>query len=124
MPPKKTRTCPCRDWLQSGLRLGSTEESPDKKGTRLIPSSVELLLLLSCAKHAPHLFCKLGKNLGQNAVGSTVAILASRLFHFFRRWILTRLGQSEARPDRTHRFLGFHGWRDRCCLRLLLHAGP
>jgi TonB family protein len=33
----------------------------------------QLLLLLSCAEHAPHLFCKLGKNLGQNAVGSTVA---------------------------------------------------
>jgi uncharacterized damage-inducible protein DinB len=60
-------------------RLGSIEENPGEKGTRLIRSSVEPLLLLSCAEHAPHLFCKLVKNLGQNAVGSTVAILASRL---------------------------------------------
>ncbi len=108
---------------RSARRLGSIEENPGEKGARVIPSSVEPLLLLSCAEHAPHLFCKLGKNLGQNAVGSTVAILASRLFHVCRRRILARLGQSEARPDRTHRFLGFHGWRHRCCLRLLLHAG-
>ncbi len=102
---------------------GSIEENPSEKATRLIEPSVEPLVLLSCAEYAPHLFYKLGKNLGQNAVGSAVAILVRRLFHVFRRWVLTRLGQSEARPDRTHRFLGFHGWRDRCCLRLLLHAG-
>jgi len=90
---------------------------------RLIRPSVEPLVLLSCPEHAPHLFYKLGKTLGQNAMGSTVAILICRLFHVFRRRILTRPGQSEARPDRTHRFLGFHGRRDRCCLRLLLHAG-
>src|SRR6266404_779205 len=112
-------------WIisESPHLLGSIEENPSEKSTRHIRSSVEPPVLLSCAEHAPHLFCKLGKNLGQNAVGSTVAIPASRLFNVFRRRILTRLGQSEARPNRTHRFLGFHGWRDRCCLRLLLHAG-
>ena len=36
-----------------------------------------------------------------------LAILVCRLFHVFRRRVLTRPGQSEARPDRTHRFLGF-----------------
>jgi hypothetical protein len=107
----------------SARRLGSIEENPGEKGTRLIRSSVKPLLLLSCAEHAPHLFCKLGKDLEQNAVGSTVAILASRLFHVSRRRILARLGQSKARSDRTHRLLGFHGWRDRRCLRLLFHAG-
>ena len=58
----------------SASRLGSIEEDPVEKGTRLLRSSVEPLLLLSCVEHAPHLFCKLGKDLGQNAVGSTVAI--------------------------------------------------
>jgi len=110
-----------RDWSKLGL-LGSIEENPSEKATRLIRPSVEPLVLLSSPEHAPHLFYKLGKNLGQNAVGSTVAILVCRLFHVFRRLILTRPGQSEARPDRTHRFLGFRGQRDRCCLRLLLHA--
>ena len=108
---------------RSARLLGSIEENPREKATRLIRPSVEPLVLLSCAEHAPHLFYKLGKNLGQNAVGSTVAILVRRLFHVLWRRILTRLGQSEARPDRTHCFLGFHGWRGRCCLRLLLHAG-
>src|SRR5215472_14950786 len=90
----------------------------------LIPSSAKRFFpLSSCAEHARSLFCKFGKHLGQNAVGSTVAVLAGRLFHGFRRRILTRLGQSEARPNRTHRFLGFHGWRDRCCVRFLLLAG-
>src|SRR5260221_7298792 len=87
----------------------SIEENPSEKATRLIRPSVEPLVLLSCPEHAPHLFYKLGKNLGQNAVGSTVAILVCRLFRVFRRLILTRPGQSEARPDRTHRFLGFVG---------------
>ena len=64
--------------------MGCIEENPGEKGTRLIRSSVELLLLLSCGEHAPHLFCKLGKNLGQDGMGITGAILASRLFHVFR----------------------------------------
>src|SRR5262245_56066682 len=74
------------------------------------------------SEHAPGLFWKLGKNLGQNAVAGTVAIPPGRLFYVFERRILARLGQSEAGPDRTHRFPGFHGWRDRCCLRLLFDA--
>ena len=89
--------------------MGSIEENPSEKATRLIRPSVEPLVLLSCAEHAPRLFYKVGKNLGQNAVGSAVAILVRRLFHVFRRRILTRLGQSEARPDRTHRFLVLMG---------------
>src|SRR5260370_20298616 len=101
------------------LRLG---DKFDPFMFAVIRSSIEPALLLSCTEYAPHLFCKLGKNLGQNAVGSTVAIFASRLFHVCQRRILARLGQSDARPDRTHHFLGFDGWRDRCCLRLLLHA--
>ena len=55
---------------RSARRFSSIEKNPGEKGTRVIRPSVQRLLLLPCAEHAPHLFYKLGKNLGQNAVGS------------------------------------------------------
>src|SRR6516165_4608196 len=80
-----------RAWSQCAL--GSIEENPSEKRTSdrygLLSSSV---FLLSCPEHAPNSFCKIGKNLGQNAVGSPVAVFAGRLFHRVRRRILTRLG--------------------------------